>query len=117
MINSQAWYAVAATAALVGAAWQCLQALLGGIKSMDSFLGAHNELLRDERARIRSKIPAWRIRRGRAAVREMERGARQVLTSNELELSNAYDRQAGPWSWVLVGALIAAVASWVQTFN
>ncbi len=111
------WLALAATSGAIGAGWQTVTAVLFEIKSMDAFLGAHNEIIREERARIRSSIPSWRLRKRRRALKAATKEALDVLSPSELELSRRYDLQSYGWSFVVIAALIACVVAWVDVAN
>lgn len=111
------WLAVAATAALVGATWQCILAAISGVESMEAFLGDHNRLIREEQQRALASIPRWRLARRRREAGRIVAESQVVLAENERRLGRAYDRQAGAWGCVLVGALVAAVVAWIQVFG
>jgi hypothetical protein len=111
------WLAVAATAASVGAVWQCVLAAISGVDSMESFLGHHNRLIREEQQRALASIPRWRLWQRRRKAKRIVAESQVVLTDDEKRLGRAYDRQAGAWSWVIVGTLIAAVVAWIQVFG
>lgn len=108
------WLAVASTLAFVGAVWQCVLALLGGIESMEDFLGDQNRIVREEKTRLLAHVPRWRLFKRRRTVHEILADADLVLSEDERKRSRAYDRQGWAWSWVITGALIASIVSWIQ---
>lgn len=108
------WLAIASTLAFVGAIWQCVLAIVTAVESMEDFLGEHNRLVKEEKTRALARVPRWRLFRRRKAIRSVLEDAQLVLTGSEKKRSQAYDRQAWAWSWVINGALIAAIVSWVQ---
>lgn len=110
------WLAVAASAAFVGSAWQCVIAAISGVESMESFLADHNRLVREEKRRVLAPIPWWRLPTRRREVKRILAESQVVLTHAEKRLSRAYDRQAGAWACVIVGTLIATVIAWMQVF-
>ncbi|MFF2387893.1 hypothetical protein [Agromyces sp. NPDC058104] len=112
MQEPDVWLAVASTLALVGVAWQLVLALRDGIESMDSFLATKNALMAEERERIRSSVPRWRVGKRRRELAAVEGLPREALTESELRTERRFDRQGYAWAVVLTGALIATIASW-----
>lgn len=88
--------------------------LLQGIGSMERFLGAHNAIRREEQDRIRGTVPRWRLFRRRRMAKALVNEMDDLLTADELRLDRGYNRQATGWAFIMVGALIACGASWLQ---
>jgi hypothetical protein len=117
-VNSEGlWVALAATLAFLGAVWQTVLGARIHIDSMKSFLGAHNQVVMDEKARIRDQVPRWSIFRRRREMRAVGKRASVLLSPAELKLAKLYNQQTYGWSFVLVAAGVFMVVGWMDFFR
>jgi len=113
MVGVAFYWALAATLALIGSVLQCVHEVRGFLKGMP-FIGPHNAIYREQWARIKTVIPAWRWRKRRRANRLLLQETRSTLSTSEMELSNQYDSRAWGWTFVTFAALFATVLAWIQ---
>ena len=100
----------------VGAVWQMLSASTSSIDSMSSFLGAHNQIQKDEQERIYRDVHPWRILRRRRLVKVSRLSVGSLLTPNEERISRQYEREAIGWSIVIIGTIVLSISGWVDWF-
>ena len=112
----QIWFVLAALATAIGTIWQMVVSALSSIDAMRGFLGAYNELAREENMEILAEVPWWKWHKRRDRHRKLSHELLTVLDDTELRLSKAYDRAATGWAFLSLGAIIAAAAATWQLF-
>ena len=112
----QIWLVLAALATAIGTIWQMVVSALSSIDAMRGFLGAYNELAREENMGILAEVQWWKWRERRHRLRNLSDELLTVLNDTELRLSKAYNRAATGWALLSVGAITAATAAIWQLF-
>ena len=112
--------AVGSLLVLIGTVFQMVIALQNGIRSLEDSQSDLNRVVRNGRGRRYREVPRWRLRKRRTLLKQHIRESGDPLTPAEKWTSDSFDRQAFGWGFLVVGSLIAFIAStveWVQTLG
>ncbi|GAB2449544.1 hypothetical protein HD599_002055 [Conyzicola lurida] len=108
------WIAIGATVTVVGTVWQVITSARTGLDSMRHFLAAQNSIVQREVGEAKNRFSRLRVVKRRRASQAVLAKAANLLDADELRLSQAYNRQAWGWGLVTLGAVIGAIAAWVD---